>query len=368
MMNSSGDREGMSQQRLWFWLGMAALFVGAVYLLRDMLLPFVAALVLAYMLNPVANWLSRLGLSRTLAALFILSIFLVVFIVVLIVVIPLIATQFAAFIGALPGYVSALHGFAMRRLEEMNDNPIAAYIVGRMGGSGQDISQLVSQGAGWIGRFLGSLWSGGQALVSILSLIVVTPIVAFYILVDWPHMLASLDSILPRRSAATIRLLASDMDKVIASFIRGQAWVCLALGLFYGISLTALGLNFGLIIGLGAGALSFIPYFGTLVGCLTAFGIGVVQFWPDWVMLTLMGFIFVSGHLFDGYVLQPRIVGASVGLHPVWLMFALFAFGSLLGFVGLLLAVPLAASIGVLIRFAIMRYRQSDLFEPETAA
>jgi predicted PurR-regulated permease PerM len=352
----------MTQQRIWFWLGLAGVLLVAIHLLRDMLLPFVAALVLAYMLNPLANWLSRRGLSRTVAATLILANFLVIFVLLLIIIIPLIASQLAAFIGALPGYVSALHGFAMRRLEDMRDNPIAEYIVGRIGGSGQDISQLVAQGAGWIGRFLSSLWSGGQTLVSILSLMIVTPIVAFYILVDWPQMLASLDGILPRRSADTIRGLARDMDRVIASFIRGQAWVCVALGLFYGVSLTALGLNFGLVIGLGAGLLSFIPYIGTLVGCLTAFGVGIVQFWPDWVMLTLTGLIFVSGHLFDGYVLQPRIVGASVGLHPVWLMFALFAFGSLFGFVGLLLAVPLAASIGVLIRFAIMRYRQSDLF------
>ena len=334
----------------------------AMYVLRDILLPFVAALVLAYMLNPLTNWLARHGVSRTLAAVFILILFILVFVVLMIVVIPLLVAQLGAFISALPGYVSALHGFAMRQLLEMNDNPIAAYIVGRMGNSGQDISQLVTQGAGWIARFLGSLWSSGQALVSILSLLVVTPIVAFYILVDWPTMLASLDDILPRRSAETIRTLAREVDRVIASFIRGQTWVCVALGMFYGVSLTAIGLNFGLIIGLGAGLMSFVPYVGTLFGLITALGVGVVQSWPDKIMLGLVAGVFVSGHLFDGYVLQPRIVGASVGLHPVWLMFALFAFGSLLGFVGLLLAVPLAASVGVLIRFAIARYRDSPLY------
>ena len=352
----------MSQKRIGFWIGLLVLIVALTYVLRDMLLPFVAALVLAYMLNPVANWLSGHGMSRTFAALLILALFLVLFVMLLIVIVPLIASQLAAFISALPGYVTALHGFAMQRLQDMKDNPIAAYIVGRMGGSSQDISQLVSQGAGWIARFLASLWSGGQTLVSILSLMVVTPIVAFYILVDWPKMVAGLDELLPRGSAETIRRLARDMDRVIASFIRGQAWVCVALGLFYGVSLTVVGLNFGLVIGLGAGLLSFVPYVGTLVGCLTAFGVGIVQFWPDWVMLSLIAAVFVCGHLFDGYVLQPRIVGASVGLHPVWLMFALFAFGHVLGFVGLLLAVPLAASIGVLIRFAILRYRESTLF------
>lgn len=352
----------MAQRQVWFWAGLCLTFVATIYLLRDMLLPFIAALVLAYMLNPLANWLARHGLSRTLAAVLILALFIIIFIVLLVVVVPLLVVQLGAFISALPGYVTALHGFAMRRLQDMNDNPIAAYIVGRMGTTGQDIGQLVTQGAGWIARFLGSLWSGGQALVSLLSLIIITPIVAFYILVDWPDMMNALDSVLPRASAQTVRSLAREMDRVIAAFIRGQAWVCVALGIFYGISLTMIGLNFGLIIGLGAGLISFIPYVGTLVGLVTAIGVGIVQFWPDGLMLALVMGVFVSGHVFDGYVLQPRIVGASVGLHPVWLMFSLFAFGSILGFVGLLLAVPMAASIGVLIRYAVQRYRESPIY------
>lgn len=357
----------ISLGRMWFWGLMAGLFLLALFLLRDILLPFVAALILAYMLNPLANWLARRGLSRTLAALVILTVFVVLFIVLLIVVVPLIVGQLAAFVSALPDYVGRLHSFAMHQLEEMKDNPIAAYIAGRAGGAGQDISQLVSQGASWMVRFLASLWSGGQALVSILSLVIITPIVAFYILVDWPDMLAALDGILPQSSAGTIREMAREIDRVIASFIRGQAWVCVALGLFYGVSLTAIGLNFGLIIGLGAGFFSFIPYVGSLTCFIAAMTVGIVQFWPDWKMLTLVGSIFVAGHLFDGYVLQPRFVGASVGLHPVWLMFSLFAFSSLFGFVGLLLAVPMGAAIGVMIRFAVRRYRDSSLFSDGVA-
>lgn len=362
---SADGNQDMAQARMWIWAVLAGLLLALLYLLRDMLLPFIAALALAYMLNPLANWLAARGLSRTLAALVILSLFAIFFIILLVIFVPVIAAQLAAFVSALPGYVIALHGFAMHRLEEMKDNPIATYLVGLMGGASQDIGQLVAQGAGWAGRFLASLWSGGQALVSILSLAVITPLVAFYILVDWHRMLDTLDGMLPRRSAATIRDIAREIDRVIAAFIRGQTWVCLALGTFYAVSLTAIGLNFGLVIGLGAGLLSFIPYVGMLVGLVTALGVGIVQFWPHSLMLGLIVGVFAIGHLFDGYVLQPRIVGASVGLHPVWLMFSLFAFGSLFGFAGLLLAVPMGAGIAVLIRFAAARYRESPLYLDE---
>lgn len=350
------------QRQVAFWIGVGVALGLTLFLLRDMLLPFVAALALAYMLNPIANRLERIGLSRALATFLILLVVLVIFVVALIVLIPLLGNQLIAFVRAIPGYVTALHSFALQRLREMHDNPVANYLVGRMGNSSQDIGQLVSQGAGWIGTFIGSLWSGGQTLVSILSLIVVSPIVAFYILVDWPRMLKTIDAWLPLRQADTIRHLAGEIDKVVATFIRGQASVCLALAIFYGVSLTTVGLNFGLLIGFSAGLFSFIPYVGSFVGFVVAMVVGVVQFWPDWLSLGTIAAVFVAGQILDGYVLQPRLVGSHVGLHPVWLMFSLFAFGSLFGFVGTLMAVPLAASTGVLLRFALERYRQSALY------
>ena len=186
--------------------------------------------------------------------------------------------------------------------------------------------------------------------------------VAFYLLVDWHRMISEVDRWLPRRHAATIRQLAAEINTAVAGFMRGQVLVCLILGTFYAVGLTAVGLKFGLVIGLGAGLLSFIPYVGTISGFVTAMGVALFQFWPDWTWILATLAVFLLGQLLEGNVLQPKLIGRLVGLHPVWLMFALLAFGTLFGFVGLLLAVPLAASLGVLARFALARYMASPLY------
>jgi predicted PurR-regulated permease PerM len=351
-----------------FWVGIAVAAGFVLFILRDVLLPFVAALALAYMLNPVANRLERIGVSRALSAAVILIIFLIVFITTLIVLIPLLGTQLFAFIRALPAHLTQLFDIAQAALAEMDDNPVAVHLVERMRNARQDIGMLVGQGAGWMGTFVNSLWSGGQALVSLLGLVIIAPIVAFYILVDWPRMIRLVDSWLPLKQADTIRALAREIDTAIAAFIRGQASVCLVLAIFYGTTLTVMGLNFGLLIGVGAGLISFIPYVGTLVGLVVSIGVGLVQFGPDAMKLGMIAAIFFAGQMIDGYVLQPNLVGKSVGLHPVWLMFALFAFASLFGFVGLLIAVPLAAAVGVLVRFALKRYLASPFYTGVTPA
>jgi predicted PurR-regulated permease PerM len=190
----------------------------------------------------------------------------------------------------------------------------------------------------------------------------VTPIVAFYLLTDWDRIVAKVDHWLPRDHVDTIRQIAREIDSAMAGFIRGQGTVCLVLGLFYAIALSIAGLNFGLLIGLAAGLLSFVPYIGTIIGGVTAIGTGLVQFWPNWVHVLIILGIFAAGQLLEGNFLSPKLVGHRIGLHPVWLMFALFAFGYLFGFVGLLLAVPLAAAVGVLVRFGLKQYLKSPFY------
>jgi predicted PurR-regulated permease PerM len=224
------------------------------------------------------------------------------------------------------------------------------------------IGNLVGQGAAWFGRFLQSLWSGGQAIISIFALLVVTPVVAFYLLVDWDRMVATIDAWVPVRHRDTVRRLAREIDDAIAGFVRGQTAVCLILGTFYAVALSLIGLNFGALIGMVSGILTFIPYVGSLTGLVLSAGVAVVQFWPDWTMILATLGIFIFGQFVEGNVLSPKLVGDAVGLHPVWLMFALVAFGSLFGFVGLLLSVPLAAAAGVLARFALQRYLASPLY------
>ncbi len=199
-------------------------------------------------------------------------------------------------------------------------------------------------------------------MFNLISLLVITPLVTFYMLNDWDRMVARIDSWLPRDHVETVRAMARDINTAMAGFIRGQGTVCLILGIFYAVALIAAGLNFGLLIGLTAGILSFIPYVGAAVGGVLAIATALVQFWPDWVQILIIVAIFAGGQFLEGNILSPKLVGRSIGVHPVWLMFALFAFGYLFGFAGMLLAVPLAAAIGVLSRFLLDQYLGSKLY------
>jgi predicted PurR-regulated permease PerM len=270
--------------------------------------------------------------------------------------VPLLAGQLAAFLERLPTYAAELQTLGDWFLKTR----VGQFF--RSQGSGPSVDQLVSQGVAWIAAVLASVWAGGQALINVVSLIVVTPVVAFYLLYDWDHMLDRVDALLPRQHADTIRVLGRDINAAIAAFIRGQGAVCLFLGLFYAISLSVIGLNFGFLIGSIAGLISFVPFVGTIVGFLLSVGVAIFQFWPDWVWILAVVGVFAVGQFIEGNILQPRLVGSSIGVHPVWLMFALFAFGSLFGFVGVLLAVPVTAAIGVLVRFAVARYQHSPLY------
>ena len=346
------------QKQVTFWVVAFLTLILVLWLLSPILLPFIAGLVLAYFLDPVADALERLGLPRLVATatILVLSILLLVFIGLLIV--PILGDQIVKFAGDLPSLLQSL----LARFNEVAPQ----WIKDAIAKSGTDIqgsiSDIAGKAAGWTATLLGSIWSGGMALVNILSLLVVTPIVAFYLLADWDRLVAKVDSWLPRDHATEIRTIFTNIDAAMAGFIRGQGTVCLLLGVFYALALTIAGLKFGLVIGLAAGLLSFIPFVGALVGGLMAIGVGLVQFWPDFSSILIIIGIFAAGQFLEGNFLSPKLVGSSIGLHPVWLMFALFAFGYMFGFVGLLLAVPLAAAAGVLVRFALNQYLASKLY------
>jgi predicted PurR-regulated permease PerM len=339
-----------------FWLGALLALGFFLWLFSDVLLPFIIGMALAYLLDPVADRLEKIGFNRLWATIAILVAALVLFVLIMLILIPVLVSQLNGFIERLPGYVSSLQIFA----KGMLNSRVAEYI--GVGDIEQGIDELVKNSAGAIGTFLKSLLAGGQALVNTLGLLVVAPVVAFYMLYDWDRMVARADSWMPRDHLGTIRRLAREIDDALAGFIRGQGTLCLILGLFYAAGLSIVGLNFGLLIGFTAGLISFIPYVGSIVGFIMAVGVALVQFWPDWIMVVIVGGIFAAGQFLEGNILQPRLVGSSVGVHPVWLMFALFAFGSLFGFVGMLVAVPATAAIGVLVKFAISQYVDSPLY------
>ena len=212
-------------------------------------------------------------------------------------------------------------------------------------------------------QLLQTILASFSGVLNAVVLFVIVPVVAFYLLYDWDNLIAKVDGLLPRDHAPVVRDLASQIDRTMAGFVRGQGTVCLILGIYYAVALMLVGLNFGLVVGFIAGALTFIPYVGALVGGVLALGLALFQFWGDWLWIALVWAIFQSGQFVEGNILTPRLVGQSVGLHPVWLIFALSAFGALFGFVGLLVAVPVAAAIGVISRFAIAQYKESRLYQ-----
>jgi predicted PurR-regulated permease PerM len=346
------------ERQLLFWLATVGVLVAMLWLLSEILLPFIAGMALAYLLNPLTNRLERFGVRRAIAASLIVGFVVLAFILLALLIVPVLANQLTALISNIPSYVLKLQGLIDSEL------PWLRKLLGPDDAS-KTIGDLVNQGAGYLVGFLRSLWSGGRSLISVFSLVVVTPVVAFYLICDWPRMVATVQKWIPVPHRATVQALALEIDAAIAGFVRGQTGVCLILGSFYALSLWTVGLNFGFLIGLISGLITFIPYVGSMTGLVLSVGVAIAQFWPDWTWIVVVLGIFLVGQFFEGNILAPKLVGENIGLHPVWLIFAMFAFGYLFGFVGLLVAVPLAAAIGVLVRFGIRQYLASPLYTGE---
>ncbi len=348
-----------TKQNLMFWGGLFLALIVALFVFRGVLMPFIAGLVIAYLLDPFATKLQKLGLNRLGASLLILVIFVLLVITILVFAVPQLTNQMSSLLEKLPGYATRLQVLAIEQ-----GGPLLEKIGGKTALQDFESSMrnVLSQLISYFGTFLSSLWSGGQAIIGVFSLLIVTPVVTFYLLLDWHEIMETVDSWIPLRQRDTVRAIAYDINRAIAGFLRGQGLVCLILASYYGVGLTLTNLNFGFLIGSLTGLLSFIPYVGALTGLVLAVTVAIVQFWPDGTSIFLVIGVFVAGQFLEGNILSPKLVGESVGLHAVWLMFSLFAFGSLFGFVGLLIAVPLAAAVGVLVRFGIRQYLASGLY------
>jgi len=348
----------MSARQVTFWIALLAVVIALAAILREILLPFVAGMALAYLLDPLANRLERLGLSRLTATLVIVALFIVGASALILLSAPIIARELAYFIENAPLYLKQL-----RELATDPGRPWMSRIVGEgLATVERSFGELTSLAAGWFTDFLRSAWSGGEALLSIFSLSIVAPITAGYLIYDWNRMIGVVDNWVPPAHRDVVRMLAREIDATIGGFVRGQGALCLILAAFYALALVSLGLNHGFLIGFAAGLISFVPYLGSLTGLVVATCVAVAQFWPRWGLIALVPAIFFVGQSLGDYVLSPYLVGRRVNLNPVWMMFALFAFGYLFGFIGLLIAVPLAAAIGVLLRFAMAQYYASPLY------
>ncbi len=338
-----------------FWLVTLVVLAAALWLLHDILLPFVAGIALAYVLAPLADRVERLGINRTVAALLVVSVLVVALIALMLLLVPLLLQQGSALISNIPGY--------FKRVKELIVDANLPWL-NWLGAAetGKTASDLVGQVATWLLSFSYSLWTGGKALVSFASVLIVMPVVTFYLIRDWHAMIDRVDSWVPVRQRDTVRQLGREIDAAIGGFLRGQFGVCLVLGCYYAIGLMLVGLDFALLIGLIAGVITFVPYIGSMTGLMIAVSVAIAQFWPDWKRITLVVAIFLVGQFIEGNIVSPKFVGERVGLHPVWLIFAMFAFGYLFGFVGLLIAVPLGAAIAVLLRFGLRQYFASPLY------
>ncbi len=295
-------------------------------------------------------------MNRTVAALLIVGIAVVAIVLLALLLMPILSEQAFALMASIPGYVTKLQALLA------DQGPPWLRQMLSEGEANETLKQLVGQGAVYLTAFLQSLWSGGKALVSFISVLVIMPVVTFYLITDWQLMVNTLDGWIPPRNRPTVHALVKEIDAAISGFLRGQASVCLIVGAYYAIALALIGLNFGLLIGVAAGVLTFMPYIGSMAGLLIAVSVAIGQFWPNWIWIAVVAGVFMFGQFVEGNILGPKLVGDHVGLHPVWLIFAMVAFGYLLGFVGLLVAVPLGAIIAVLFRFALRRYFESPFY------
>lgn len=345
---------GSVKKQAIFWLVALVFFISFMWIFSSILLPFVVGIALAYFLNPIVHLFEKIGINRLWSTILITLFIVIMLIMALTIFVPLIANQLQQFINTgLPIYINRIQELLKGHDLDLQGN----------------IKNLLSQSADIISSLINSLLRSGKSIMSIISFVVIIPVVAFYILLDWNYMIKAIDSWIPRAHLATVRGIFCEMDRAIARFIRGQGLVCLILGFYYVMALNFVNLNYSLVIGLFIGIISFVPYIGSFSGFLLSVGVAWMQFYPDnWGWIIAVVGIFLFGQFLEGYVLQPKLVGSSIGLHPVWLMFSLVAFGSLFGFTGLLVAVPLAAAVGVLVRFALHIYLSSPMYAGEDAA
>jgi predicted PurR-regulated permease PerM len=345
-----------SRQAL-FWIAGLVAFGFVVRMFSPILLPFVMGFAIAYFVDPVVEKLGQAGVGRTLATSGVLLAFFLMFALALFLLVPVVDQQLVEFSAKVPKLIEAAQAKLAAVIARLSAELSPADLERLKGAAGTFAGDAIK----FVGRVLSGLWSGGLAFFNLLSLIFITPIVAFYILRDWPAIIRTVDSWLPRDHAETVRALVSEADEMVSGFVRGMGAVCLILAAFYGLALSLIGLDFGLLIGIGAGLISFVPFVGAIAGFIAAVGMALFQY-SEWGPIALVAGVFVAGQVLEGNFLTPNLVGGRIRLHPVWIIFALLAGGTVAGFVGVLLSVPVAAVIGVLVRFLARRYVSSAIY------
>ncbi|WP_323778472.1 AI-2E family transporter [Leisingera sp.] len=346
-----------AQKQFKYWGIAAVVFAVVMWALGGVLMPFILGAAIAYMIDPIADRLEAWGLSRTAATALITVGALLVFLLLLVLVVPALVSQMIDLAQVLPQLMRDLRSFASEHFPSVFEENSRIH---------QAVTAFLQTMQSRAVEVLQSVAGSAVSLLNVVILLVIVPVVAVYLLLDWDRMVARIDELLPRDHQPVIRHLAREIDTVMASFIRGMGTVCLILGTYYAVALMLVGLNFGLAVGFIAGLVTFIPYLGALIGGALAIGLALFQFWGDWLSIGMVAVIFAVGQVAEGNFLTPKLVGGSVGLHPVWLLLALSVFGALFGFVGMLVAVPVAAALGVVARFLTGQYLHSRLYQGQS--
>lgn len=352
------------ERQFLFWLVAFAVALAFVALLKDVLLPFIVGMILAYALNPIADAMVRRGLPRVMASAIVVGLFVVTIGLAFWFLVPPLVAQIEGLAETLPASIARIRML----IEEVGRERLGDRFGEFKAGLDKSIAGLEISWSAIVPAVLGSLWTKGLAFANLLSLLLITPLVVFYLLVDWHPMVARVEGWIPRDQVATVNRLLGQMDAAIGAFIRGQGVVCLILGALYAMGLSWAGLRYGLLIGLATGLLSFVPFAGWALGFLVSAVAMLVQAWPDLQPLYLVGGVFIVGMALDAAVLSPKIVGSRVGLHPLWLIFSLMVFSYAMGLVGMLLAVPLAAAFAVLVRHGLEVYLGSEVYRGRAGA
>ena len=339
----------------WGWLLFIAGFLLLFWTARSVVGPFIAGFILAYLLDPPTHWLQARGLKRGAASAISLSLFILAFVAIILATAPIIGDQVSHLIAAFPKILEE----TIPAAEKLIDSN------GIVGNSKDVITNIGNRIAGWLSNSVGTLLAGSLALVNIVTFLVVTPVVAFYLLRDWRGIVTEIESWWPRRQLPAIKGILHDSNLALSGFVRGQSLVCLTLAIFYAIGWSLVGLNYGVVLGILAGVLGFVPFLGVLFAVIMSVLVALGQWGFDWVQIGMVLGVFAVGQALESSVLTPNLIGNRIGLHPVWVLFAVFAGGQVAGLAGVFLAVPVAAVLGVIVRRALAHYRQSWFYDPD---